>query len=388
MMDYSLEHHSEYVGKKAAELPTPALVLSLPVVQANIAALHKDVETLGISFRPHVKTLKTIQVTRLMLGGGKYRSIIASTLAEIRGCMPLVQEGVLDEVLYGLPVNPGYLAQLAALRSQVRILLMVDNEQHVAALEKFGGPQPWDVFVKIDVGSRRAGIEAGSAGLAALVKRIEESPAARIYGFYCHAGHSYANSTRTEAEDTLQVELEGVVAAARLVPSDRELVISIGSTPTAHVVASLKASVPANWKLELHAGNFPANDLQQVSTGVITQADQAVRIATDVASVYPERNEALVNAGVVALSREPAHAFPGFGRVVGKADWSVVRMSQEHGILGTTAEGEKAERNFEVGQRVYLYCNHVCITAAAFYVYYVVNEDDVVVDTWLPWKGW
>ena len=34
----------------------------------------------------------------MMLGNGKYRGIIASTLAEIRGVLPLVEEGLLDEV--------------------------------------------------------------------------------------------------------------------------------------------------------------------------------------------------------------------------------------------------------------------------------------------------
>lgn len=33
-----------------------------------------------------------------MLANGKYRKIVASTLSEIRGCLPLVKEGVLDEV--------------------------------------------------------------------------------------------------------------------------------------------------------------------------------------------------------------------------------------------------------------------------------------------------
>lgn len=33
-----------------------------------------------------------------MLANGRYRSVVASTLAEIRGVLPLVQEGVLDEV--------------------------------------------------------------------------------------------------------------------------------------------------------------------------------------------------------------------------------------------------------------------------------------------------
>lgn len=119
----------------------------------------------------------------------------------------------------------------------------------------------------------------------------------------------------------------------------------------------------------------------------MTEADQAVRIATEVVGVYPERNEALVNAGAIALSRESS-AYPGFGRVVGKPCWGAVRLSQEHGILGTEEEGARAVSEFRVGDRVYLYCNHVCITAAAFFVFFVADGDDVVVDTWLPWKGW
>lgn len=112
----------------------------------------------------------------------------------------------------------------------------------------------------------------------------------------------------------------------------------------------------------------------------------------EVCSVYAERNEALINAGVIAMSRE-ASAFPGFGILVDKPDWHIVRLSQEHGILGlptkeAAANGGKALDNFQVGQKVQLYCQHTCITAAAFHVYYVVDENDIVCDTWIPWKGW
>lgn len=121
--------------------------------------------------------------------------------------------------------------------------------------------------------------------------------------------------------------------------------------------------------------------------------DLATRVVTEVCSVYPERNEALINAGVIALSREPAHAYPGFGRLVGKQGWVLSRLSQEHGILTRSSEegvdgGGKVEDEFRVGDQVLVYCNHACITAAAFFVYYIVDENDVVVDTWIPWKGW
>ena len=33
-----------------------------------------------------------------MLAAGKYRSVVASTVTEIKGCLPLVEEGILDQV--------------------------------------------------------------------------------------------------------------------------------------------------------------------------------------------------------------------------------------------------------------------------------------------------
>ncbi|KAF5020235.1 hypothetical protein F66182_7752 [Fusarium sp. NRRL 66182] len=385
-MDYSLENHKSYIGRPVSELPTPSLVINLPVLKKNIDALHHDVEKLGIGFRPHVKTLKSLEVTRLMLAGGKYRGIVASTIPEIQGALPLVKEGILEECLYGLPVYPGILPRLIELRRSLRVILMVDNEQQISFLEESASSkQPWDIFIKLDVGSHRAGVETNSDALNGLVERAEKSSAVNIYGFYCHAGHSYAGRSRNEAEETLNVEVSSVLKAARLMPSDRRLVISVGSTPTAHVVESLKASMPDNIALELHAGNFPSNDLQQVSTGLVTQAQQAVSVAAEVCSVYPERNEALVNAGVIALSRE-ASAFSGFGRVVGSPAWGVVRLSQEHGVLGAIEEGRKVEEDFKVGQRVELWCNHACITAAAFYAYYVADEEGIVREAWIPWK--
>ncbi|KAM0425070.1 hypothetical protein ACHAPT_009629 [Fusarium lateritium] len=362
-MDHSLENHKSYIGKHVSDLPTPSLVINLPVLKQNVDALHRDVEKLGIGFRPHVKTLKSLEVTRMMLAGGKYRGIVASTVPEIQGALPLVKEGILDECLYSLPIYPGVLSRLVELRKSLRIILMVDNEQQIEFLEQSeSSKKPWDLFVKLDVGSHRAGVETNSDALHRLVERAEKSSAVSIYGFYCHAGHSYAGRSRNEAEETLNVEVSSVLSAAKLLPSDRKVVISVGSTPTAHVVESLKASMPANIKLELHAGNFPSNDLQQVSTGLVTEAQQAVSVAAEVCSVYPERNEALVNAGVIALSRE-ASAFTGFGRVVGKQAWGVVRLSQEHGILGTS-EDRKVDEDFKVGQRVGLWLSYADVAAS------------------------
>ncbi|CAH0020392.1 unnamed protein product [Clonostachys rhizophaga] len=390
-MDRALEHHQSYIGRPVAELPSPSLVLSLPILKRNTEALLQDVEDLEIAFRPHVKTLKTLEMTRLMLAGGKFRSIVASTVTEIKGCLPLVSEGILDECVYGFPVYPSVLPELVQLRQHLEIILIIDNEQQIDLLEKADHGKRWEIFIKLDVGARRAGVDPSSPVLDRLIQRANASPAMSIYGFYCHANHSYGGRTRREAEDMLKIEIDSLLGAAELLPSDRKVVLSLGATPTAHVIKSLKAKAPENVQIELHAGNFPCNDLQQVSTGVVTEQDQAGRVIADVCSLYEERNEALVNAGVTSLSRETSPAYPGFGRIASYPKWGITRMSQEHGILGLMTDDkstERAEVTFKVGQRLHIYCNHICITAAAFQVYFIVDENDIVQETWIPWKGW
>lgn len=402
MVDVAQDYLKSFIGRPAIDLPTPALVLSKPVIEKNCQKLHDDVKSLGIGFRPHVKTLKSEEVTRLMLGGVS-KGCVASTLREIRGLIPLAKEGLVEDVLYGLPIRPSALPELVTLSQHMKILLMLDHPSQITALEAYAAsyaanaaaaPPPWRVFIKIDMGTHRAGIPLTSPTLRALISAAEASPATQIHGFYCHAGHSYAARTPDAAAAVLRDEVGAAAAAARLLSpadDDEPLVVSFGSTPTAHVVAALATELPPRLRLELHAGNFPANDLQQLATGCVAETDQAVRVLAEVCSVYAERNEALVNAGVIALAREPG-PLPGFGRVVGKPEWNVGRLSQEHGILVSEKEAQggagKAEDVFEVGEKVWLWIQHACITAAAHHYYFVVDEEDVVRDVWVPWKGW
>ena len=141
---------------------------------------------------------------------------------------------------------------------------MVDSEQQIDLLESYAVKsssllEPWPVFIKIDVGSQRAGITTHSPFLPRLIQRIESSSAATVYGFYCQAGHSYACRTEDAAAAVLQTEVEGVVEAANVLidgKPDRRIVVSVGSTPTAHVVKRLQGALPAGMELELHAGTL------------------------------------------------------------------------------------------------------------------------------------
>lgn len=49
---------SNYIGKHKADLPSPSVVLSLPIIQENARIFHESCAASQVSFRAHVKTNK------------------------------------------------------------------------------------------------------------------------------------------------------------------------------------------------------------------------------------------------------------------------------------------------------------------------------------------
>jgi D-serine ammonia-lyase len=262
---------------------------------------------------------------------------------------------------------------------------------------------------------------------SSLVNEIITSTNITLYGFYSHAGNSYASKNSSEAITFLSGEIDTVNKAALIAldilkgypsaqaHSRQPFVLSVGSTPTAHAVSAQQRSElisKLSGTLELHAGkfaylrvpirtlttdfigNYPMLDLQQEHTGLITTADISQKIISTVISIYPGRgldgtDEALCDAGAIALSKDTGPK-GGFGDVIGK-HWRLVRISQEHGILGLI-DAANDDAKLSIGERVEIIGQHACLIAAAHPFYYItdtnVDQGRTVVDVWVPWKGW
>jgi D-serine deaminase-like pyridoxal phosphate-dependent protein len=104
-----------------------------------------------------------------------------------------------------------------------------------------------------------------------------------------------------------------------------------------------------------------------------------------------QRGTAVVNAGSLALSRDPGpvHADPhcGFGVVLDLAGVplqgvKVLSLTQEHGVLG----GEAAAR-LKPGELVRIVPNHACLAAALFERYHAVRGGEVEAQWWNA-RGW
>ncbi|KAL0071858.1 hypothetical protein AAF712_000780 [Marasmius tenuissimus] len=411
---------AKFSGKRLNELRTPAMVIDRGVFASNCEKMHEKALSWGTGFRAHLKTHKTTEGTRLQLHskGGKTGAVVVSTLMEAWNVVTsgLFKDGTVNDLLYGLPLAPNKIEDLsniwdeaAASGGVVRIL--IDHPSQIQFLEQFESsrPQPrrWSVFVKIDGEQKRAGISIKSPNFESLVKALFSSKAIDVYGFYCHAGNSYASTSASEASSFLSSEVNAVNDAAGLAleilskagvdrPSE-PLVLSVGSTPTAHAASGENRDKLASFlhgSLELHAGNYPMLDLQQEHTSLIDSTRIAQRVRVTVVSYYPGRgaegtDEALVDGGAIAFSKDTGPS-GGFGRVIGTG-WQLGRISQEHGLL-TRKEQVGPGDQLKVGQTVDIVGQHACLIAAAYPWYYIVDSTvgggEEVVDVWVPWKGW
>lgn len=383
------------------EINVPALLVDRKLLKENADRMLDNVLALSnefqgkIKFRAHVKTLKSTQVTRLQMGAGasKWKNltgrVVCSTLEEIRQCRVLVEEGLVTDLIYGVPPGPSKRKELEDLQRQfkklggARLHLLVDNPDQ---LWEGRDPELTTFFVKIDADDHRAGTTTAQNEFEQLVSQPG------LAGFYAHAGNSYSAKTSAEAEVHLRRELKAVLEASKAAPNPKDLILSVGATPTAHVSGpsisseTRKLIDDMQGEIEIHAGNFVCLDLQQVSTSLAPVEHIASTVLSEVVSYYPKRNEYLISSGVLALAREPAGSkFPGIAHIKGNTEWYVSRVSQEHGILSPLHEG--AQKSFKIGDKIELYPQHACITSSLFNKYYVV-EDGLVVDEWIPWRGW
>src|SRR5687768_15925713 len=145
------------------ELDTPCLVLDEARMVRNIARKDERMRALRVPMRPHLKTCKSVEVARRMLGDPP-RAATVSTLEE---AARFAAAGVRD-VLYAVGIAPNKLARVLELRrSGVDLSIILDSREQaesvVRACRECGERIP--ALIEIDADDHRAGVRPGDARL-------------------------------------------------------------------------------------------------------------------------------------------------------------------------------------------------------------------------------
>jgi D-serine deaminase-like pyridoxal phosphate-dependent protein len=373
-----------------AELETPALLLDEPRMQRNIERMRSRLQRLGVVFRPHVKTNKSIDVTRRLLPDGP-GPITVSTLLEADY---FAQHGFTD-ILYAVCIAPNKLAHVAALQDRgVRLTLILDSmaAARLLAAERERTGRSFDVLIEIDSDGHRSGVKPDAPQLLEIGRALEAA-GIPVKGVLTHAGSSYdcrsldAIRAVAEQERALTVHAAERLRAAGIACP----VVSIGSTPTALLAEHLRGVT------EVRAGVFVFFDLVMAGLDVCRTDDIALSVLGTVIGHRPDKGWTLVDAGWMAMSRDRGTASQavdqGYGLVCdvdGRPidDLIMVGANQEHGILGHRSGQVEGALQLPVGTQVRILPNHACSTAAQYPRYQVLQGGRDVVATWDRFSGW
>ncbi|HEX9693264.1 MAG TPA: alanine racemase [Gemmatimonadales bacterium] len=353
------------------ELPTPALLLDLDVLERNLEWMAARCRALDVALRPHIKTHKCIEIAQrqIALGG---QGITVATLQEARD---FADHGFAD-ITWAFPVVLSRLEEIQRLADRITLRVVVDSHTAIDALESLRCPL--HVWLKIDCGYHRAGVAPDDPIAEALAARLAASDRLSFDGLLTHSGHAYAGPGRAEALAAAREERDVTVGFAERLRAHGISVsaVSVGSTPAMRAIDSLDGVS------EARPGNYAFFDYTQVTLGSCTPAECALTVLATVVSSRPSADHAVVDAGALALSKDTG----GKGTVPGTMgetyrDYALgvlhggqrlIALSQEHGVM---------RGSLTVGERVRILTNHSCLAAACFDEYWVVQGPDVV-DRW------
>jgi D-serine deaminase-like pyridoxal phosphate-dependent protein len=330
------------------ELSTPALAIDLDVLERNLDRMAAYCREHGLRLRPHTKTHKTLEVSRMQLA----RGAVGLTVAKAGEAEVMAGAGP-DEILVAYPLfGNDKLRRVAALARERRVFVSLDNELTAENLSRAATEAGvvFGVLVEFNSGLGRCGLEPGPA-CCALARRIMKLQGLAFRGLMTYPGNIWGTAEERKREAGHVAErIERAMEEFRRDGIAVEIV-SGGSTPSAflsHEIAGLT---------EIRPGTYVYNDANTLDQGACELADCAARVvATIVSTAVPGR--AIIDAGSKTLSSDARRASRGigYGYIVEAPDAPIVKLNEEHGYVDAT----RSSHQFRVGEVVTVIPNHVC----------------------------
>ncbi|MEZ4353717.1 MAG: alanine racemase [Myxococcota bacterium] len=345
---------------KIHDLPTPALLIDGPVLEANLDTMARALP--GARLRPHVKAHKSTAIAARQRAHG-HAGFCAATIRELEG---LAAAGLGDDLLLANEVLDA--SRLGALvRSGARVTMAVDSPETIDAARR-GGVR--EVLVDVNIGLPRCGCAVEDAGRVAAAAR---RAGLEVRGVMGYEGHVVGQADRVAREAGCAASMERLLAAHAEVGGE---VVSAGGTGTWDCNRAAT---------EIQAGSYALMDTAYATLGLPFR--QALSLLGTVVSVSP--GWAVADVGLKALGMDHGNPLVPGARVLFCSDEHLTFVpGQDADDLGTSPIDWSCPARVGVGDRIRVVPAHVDPTMAYHERVHVV-EGDRVLESWpIDLRGW
>jgi D-serine deaminase-like pyridoxal phosphate-dependent protein len=347
------------------DIDTPAFLVDLPTLRANIDRVAHSAAAAGLQLRPHCKAHKTPEIARLQLAAGA----VGVTAAKVGEAEAMVEAGVGDVFIANEIVGESKLRRLAALRERARVSVACDSARVAQGYaEVFTDPaDPLEIILEIDIGAHRCGVLPERA--TEMATAIARFPGLRTVGIMGYAPMTYGVNSNAEREPLVAAEGQLLSEVAARLASEGHAMerISGGCTPGATLYRA------GCGLTEIRPGTYVFYDMNQVDLGVVGVGDVAATILSTVIST-PQPGRAILDAGSKALATQVKPISAGCGFVKGHPGAVVDVLNDEHGYLSL----EDSDLRVAVGDKLELIPPRVCTAVNLYDELHLVENGELV----------
>ena len=354
------------------ELDTPAVIVDMDKLEANISEAQRLADSAGVKLRPVSKCHECAEIVKMQIKAGA----IGVTVGKLEEALHMADEGIGGILI----IHPFYgdhklekLKQLVT-RPNLEVHCTVDMVEQAEAISQVGQAidKKIPVLLKIDTGVKRFGVFPGEPALQR-ARELVKIPGIELVGILGHESPSGLSENTKEGWDKHCREVPALMAAtARLLRNNGIQIehVEIGSTPALRNVPKLKDYPEIT---EVHPGMYVFGDVRYVTEFSMPIERCSLTVLTTVISTtdtLPAR--AVIDAGAKTLTNTPAHlqykpGQPGYlfdgkprlGYVVGRPDLWLGRLAIVNGVIYFMDPNKKVS----IGERLEIIPNFACMVA-------------------------
>ncbi len=353
-----MHHPQDLLGQSISAIDTPALVVDMDAMERNLAAMAAFAAQHQIMLRPHAKMHKSAELAKRQMAAGAVGVCVQKT-SEAEA---LIAGGVHNIFISNEVIAQPKLVRVAALTRVLaplggKLAICVDSLEGIQRLASCmndgrlasGMASSIDVFIEINVGQNRCGVEPGAPAVA-LALEIRKHPALNFAGLQAYHGKAQHLRSPAERRQAITDAIKAVVYTRQLVEAAGLKVGLITGAGTGTAALEAASGVYG----ELQAGSYLFMDADYAANQLdVTQPrfEHALFVKTQVISTH--------STHVVCDAGHKSHAIdsglPSVHAFSERSQLEYFNGGDEHGVLRPAAGSARLPH---LGSMVWLIPGH------------------------------